>query len=74
MGIGKIDIGLCRGRECSICVEDCPMDVLRIDEKTGKIKVSYPNDCHECYVCEMECPVNAIEVDPKIIRKVWFAY
>jgi NAD-dependent dihydropyrimidine dehydrogenase PreA subunit len=63
MTIERIDIELCNG--CGICVESCPMDVIRIDEKTGKAVVTYPEDCTLCNWCELDCPQTAICISPK---------
>ena len=60
MAIERIDIDLCTG--CGICVDACPMDVIRMDEKIGKAVIKYPEDCMLCLYCEFECPVNAIYV------------
>ena len=60
MGIRKIDYDLYNG--CGICVDNCPMDVIRMDEETGKPFVKYLRDCQSCFLCEIDCPVEAIYV------------
>ena len=72
MGIKAINEELCTG--CGICVEDCPMDVIRMDEAKGKACIHYPGDCMVCYLCEMGCPEDAIEVSPECVRRLQFAY
>ncbi len=68
MGIRKIDQKLCTG--CKICVDHCPMDVLRMDEKTGKAYVKYIRDCQSCFLCEIECPEEAIYCMPVFERRI----
>lgn len=63
MTIERIDKSLCIG--CGTCVDTCPMDVLRLDEKTEKAVIRYPEDCQLCGLCEMDCPQDAIFVSPE---------
>jgi NAD-dependent dihydropyrimidine dehydrogenase PreA subunit len=62
MTIERIDSNLCTG--CGICVNSCPMDVIRMDEKNKKAIISYPEDCMLCLYCELDCPEHAIYVSP----------
>ncbi len=59
---------------CSICIDDCPMNVFARDAKTGKARVAYPQDCWECLLCEAECPAKAIKISPAVARRVWYPY
>lgn len=63
MSIERIDADLCTG--CGICVDSCPMDVIRMDEKGQKAIIKYPGDCMLCLHCEIECPAHAISVSPE---------
>lgn len=72
MGIQKIDQKLCTG--CEVCVDDCPMDVIRMNEETGKAYVAYPGDCHSCLQCEESCPVDAVDMKVELARQLWFSY
>jgi len=63
MPIERIDIDLCTG--CEICIDACPMDVIRFDEELKKASIKYPRDCIACYNCEEDCPVEAIYVSPQ---------
>ena len=75
MGIQRVNQDLCRP-DCGLCVDDCPYDVLAIDEETGKAVVRYPEDCHDCYfffLCEKACPTGAIEVRAETNEKLRFA-
>lgn len=58
MGIERIEG--CIG--CGSCVAACPMDVLRLNEKTGKAEIRYSQDCQVCRLCEQYCPANAITI------------
>ena len=52
MAIQSVDQVRCVG--CGNCVENCPMDVFRLDEDTGKAQVVYPEDCAMCFICYKE--------------------
>ncbi len=60
MGIRKIDLKLCIG--CNVCVDVCPLDVIRMEPATNKAYIKYLRDCQSCFLCEVECPEDAIEV------------
>ena len=62
MAIERIDSNLCNG--CGLCVDICCTDVIRIDEKTKKAVIQYPEDCMLCVFCELDCPQHAIYVSP----------
>jgi NAD-dependent dihydropyrimidine dehydrogenase PreA subunit len=77
MGIKRINPDLCKPN-CGLCVEECPLDIILIDKKTGKAVVCYPEDCHNCsehFFCEKICPVpGAVEVTPDltlVVSPVW---
>ena len=72
MGIETIDEESCNG--CGICIEDCPMDVIRLNEVNGKAYIRYPKDCMVCYLCEMGCPMDAIKVSAECVRRLRFPY
>ena len=63
MAIERIDHELCTG--CGICVDSCPMDVIRMDEKNEKAVIKYPEECMACGDCKLDCPVDAIHVSPE---------
>ena len=74
MGIRGIDEELCIG--CGTCVDQCPMDVLRLDpsREPPKAIIQYLRDCQSCALCEAECPVEAIHVIPTFERRIITAW
>ncbi len=62
MSIENIDRDLCTG--CGDCVNNYPMDVIRMDAGDRFAEVRYLTDCMCCYQCEWDCPVAAISVSP----------
>jgi len=63
MTIEKINSRKCDG--CGICVNSCPLDVIRMDEKRHKAIIAYPQECNNCDYCELDCPQQAIYVNPE---------
>ncbi len=47
---------------CGLCVDNCPVDNLSIEETEDKPKVSYGPDCVFCMRCFNICPQNTIIV------------
>lgn len=64
MAIEAIDQKVCDA--CGICIDSCPVDVLRMDEEGINVKIAYPEDCVACYLCEVDCPKDAIKVSPDL--------
>lgn len=58
--IETIDNSLCTG--CGICVNSCPMDVIRLEKKKKKAVIQYPEDCCSCNMCRVDCPEHAVDV------------
>lgn len=50
---------------CGVCIQSCPTDVIRMNEKTHKAEIKYPADCQICHLCRMYCPVDAISITPE---------
>lgn len=61
--IKPIDKEKCTG--CGLCIRWCPMDVIYIDEESGKAEVRYAADCQCCDQCEAACPTGSIYVSPE---------
>lgn len=68
MGVRNIDRNLCNG--CGTCVRNCPMDVFRSEEETGKAFIQYLRDCQSCFLCQEECPTEAITCYPTFERRI----
>ena len=49
---------------CGLCVQICPMDILRMksteDEK--HVEVIYPEECWHCRACAIDCPQQALRL------------
>lgn len=60
----QIDSKICVG--CSLCVENCPMNCLRIENPKfhGDIntvaELYLENKCIGCKICQDNCPIDAI--------------
>lgn len=72
MAINSVDERLCTG--CGLCAEDCPMDVIRMDEQRKKAIIAYPGDCMVCLLCEEACPEGAVNITPEQVRRLFFPY
>ena len=68
MPIEKIDIYKCNG--CKVCVDACPMDVIRFDESKETPYIAYPEDCDFCFACEIACPLDCIYVHPTRLQRL----
>ncbi|MBI4333628.1 MAG: ferredoxin family protein [Chloroflexi bacterium] len=71
MGVEKVDWDLCNG--CGICVEDCPTDVLRMNDQSLAF-IAYPRDCAVCFQCATNCPVAAVRVNSLAARELILPY
>lgn len=60
MAIERIKAELCTG--CGICVNSCPMDVIRLDKEIKVAIIMYPEDCICCSFCVPDCPSKAVTV------------
>lgn len=68
VGVLRIDERACTG--CGICVQVCPMDVFRLDDRDSKAFIKYFRDCQSCFLCEVECGEDAIYVSPYRERRL----
>ncbi|HRN87178.1 ferredoxin family protein [Hyphomicrobium sp.] len=46
---------------CTVCIDVCPLDVLRISETSGKAYMAY-DECWYCMPCQTDCPTGAVTV------------
>lgn len=53
---------------CTVCVDVCPLDVLRISEITQKAYMAY-DECWYCMPCAADCPTNAVTVNIPYLLK-----
>jgi ferredoxin len=53
-----IDKGMCIG--CGICVEECPVDAIVMEDEVAEI---YMNDCIHCGRCHDVCDQEAVRHD-----------
>ena len=62
-----VDDDLCiADKGCTVCVDVCPLDVLRIAVKDDGTKTAYMkyDECWYCMPCEADCPTGAVTVNP----------
>ncbi len=53
---------------CRVCIDVCPLDVLRINEASGKAFMAY-DECWYCMPCEADCPTGAVKVNIPYLLK-----
>ena len=64
MAIDHINYELCIS--CGACINACEADVIRMDDKTRKPKITYGDDCVLCGRCTSDCPTHAIHISPEL--------
>jgi len=57
-----VDKNECVG--CSICVEECPVDTIYMDNEHAEINM---DNCIHCGICHDVCPENAVKHDSEKI-------
>lgn len=63
----SIEVDADKCTQCGICVEICPLDLIRLDEE-GFPYLKY-DECWYCNACVYECPEEAIVLKlPYLIR------
>lgn len=65
----KIDAEKCiADKGCTVCIDVCPLDVLRINPANGKAHMRY-DECWYCLPCAIDCPTKAVTVTiPYLLR------
>lgn len=67
-----VDDALCiADKGCTVCVDVCPLDVLRIAKMADDSKTAYMkyDECWYCMPCETDCPTGAVTVNlPFLLR------
>jgi NAD-dependent dihydropyrimidine dehydrogenase PreA subunit len=56
--VAVIEIDRYRCIGCTVCVQSCTNDVLRM--RGGKACIAYQEDCSACFSCEIDCPRDAV--------------
>jgi adenylylsulfate reductase subunit B len=48
--------------KCSpkFCIDQCPLDILHLNQRTDMPEVRYPDECWHCRSCRDGCPSGAI--------------
>lgn len=60
-----INEDLCIG--CGVCVDDCPVDAISMQDEKAKINME---DCIHCGTCHSVCPQEAVRHDSEKIPEV----
>lgn len=60
--VGSILINEALCKQCGICVDFCPREVLATDTD-GQVQVVNLEACTGCLMCELLCPELAISLD-----------
>lgn len=47
---------------CGLCVEICPLDVIKVIKDGDTPIVKYPDECWHCRACAIDCPKGAIKI------------
>lgn len=67
-----IDDDLCiADKGCTVCVDVCPLDVLRITDLLDGQKTAHMeyDECWYCMPCEADCPTGAVKVNLPFLLK-----
>jgi NAD-dependent dihydropyrimidine dehydrogenase PreA subunit len=56
---------------CTVCVDVCPLDVLRITKMADGTKTAHMkyDECWYCMPCEADCPTGAVTVNLPFLLK-----
>ncbi|MEP3639923.1 MAG: ferredoxin family protein [Paracoccaceae bacterium] len=56
---------------CTVCVDVCPLDVLRIAATDDGSQTAYMkyDECWYCMPCEADCPTGAVTVNLPFLLK-----
>ena len=67
-----VDKDLCiADKGCTVCVDVCPLDVLRIAATEDGMQTAYMkyDECWYCMPCEADCPTGAVTVNLPFLLK-----
>lgn len=67
-----VDKDLCiADKGCTVCVDVCPLDVLRIAMNGDTPETAYMkyDECWYCMPCEADCPTGAVTVNLPFLLK-----
>jgi len=67
-----VDKDLCiADKGCTVCVDVCPLDVLRIAATEDGPETAYMkyDECWYCMPCEADCPTGAVTVNIPFLLK-----
>ncbi|MEL6241283.1 MAG: ferredoxin family protein [Pseudomonadota bacterium] len=67
-----VDKDLCiADKGCTVCVDVCPLDVLRIAATEDGTQTAYMkyDECWYCMPCEADCPTGAVTVNLPFLLK-----
>ncbi|MBW1690530.1 MAG: ferredoxin [Deltaproteobacteria bacterium] len=60
-----IDYGICKGMDCGICIDACPVSIFLKKSDTVGVDPEKEDECTFCEVCLERCPGKCIQIEKR---------